>query len=56
MIMEGGIGMYDITVLIQALDGRLRYLFTECPAEEYNQNEVNAIINLQKEYVSLNIT
>lgn len=48
--------MYDITLLIEILDGRLRYLLTECPAEEYNVKEVNAIINLQKEYVSLDIT
>ena len=42
--------MYDITPLIQTLDDRLHYLLMECPPEEFNKEEIKAIINLQKEY------
>lgn len=42
--------MYDITPLIQALDDRLHYLLMECPPEDFNKDEIKAIINLQKEY------
>lgn len=42
--------MYDMNPLIEALDNRLLYLLGKCPPEEYNPDEVKALINLMKEY------
>ena len=40
----------DTRIMVEIIDARLRYLLSECPPEEYNMAEVNALINLLKEY------
>ena len=40
----------DEKTMIRVIDARLRYLFADCPADMVNPEEVNALVNLLKEY------
>lgn len=40
----------DEKTMIAVIDARLHYLFADCPPDRVNFEEVNALVNLLKEY------
>ncbi len=40
----------DEKTMLTVIDARLCYLFSECPPDKRNPDEINALVNLMKEY------